>query len=306
MAYVPGIALMAALVVGCSASTGTGGSAPDSKPGEATVAAAAPGKYRTLLDPCRAVAPSSLKDLLPGAAELPEDQQQKVYDGTATVTYDTDRRVGCRWKSEAPGSSHTLFVDFERVVSYDPSVSDDDRAREVYAKKEAAAGLSSDADAATSDSTKKQTLPATDPASDSASGLASHALSGPAAKGKKTDEPTDDSTDGNGHASTDGGKADDTGTGTAGSSGDSEGSDESLLPRTLDGLGDSAFLNDLLTRAGSTAKNRTVSVVFRTSNVIVTIQYTEQPTVSTVVPDSKELQERARSLAQKLVDKFSE
>ncbi|MFF2960688.1 DUF3558 domain-containing protein [Streptomyces sp. NPDC057963] len=311
MAYVPGIALMAALVVGCSASTGTGGSAPDSKPGEATVAAAAPGKYRTLLDPCRAVAPSSLKDLLPGAAELPEDQRQKVYEGAATVTYDTDRRVGCRWKSEAPGSSHTLFVDFERVVSYDPSVSDDDRAREIYATKEAAAGLSSDADAATSGSAKKKTLPATDPASDStsdlatesaadsASGPASHdALSGPAAKGKKTDKPTDDGTDG--------GKTDDAGTGTAGSSGDSEGSDESLLPRTLDGLGDSAFLNDLLTRAGSTAKNRTVSVVFRTSNVIVTIQYTEQPTVSTVVPDSKELQERAQSLAQKLVDKFSE
>ncbi|WP_406495153.1 DUF3558 domain-containing protein [Streptomyces sp. NBC_00846] len=290
MAYVPGTALLAALVVGCSASTGTGGSAPDSKPGEATVAAAAPGKYRTLLDPCRAVASSALKDLLPGAADLTEDQQKKVYDGTATVTYDTDRRVGCRWKSEASDSSHTLFVDFERVVSYDPSVSDDDRAREVYGKKEAAVGLSADAntdaatDAATPGSTKKQTP--------SASASAS------ASKDKNADDPGGDSADRNNSANTDAITAD--------SSGSSGSSDENLAPRALDDIGDSAFLDDLLTRAGSTTQNRTVSVVFRTSNVIVTIQYTEQPTVSTVVPDSKELQEKAQSLARKLVEKFSE
>ncbi|MCX5342814.1 DUF3558 domain-containing protein [Streptomyces atratus] len=286
MAYVPGTALLAALVVGCSASTGTGSSAPDSKPGEATVAAAAPGKYRTLPDPCRAVAPSALKDLLPGAAELPEDQQKKVYEGTATVTYNTDRRVGCHWKSEAPDSSHTLFIDFERVVSYDPSVSDDDRAREVYAKKETAAGLSSPS--ATPSSTKdaeKQTP--------SSSNSASHALSGPASEDGTADEPAGGSTDENGSAGSD----------TDGSAGNA---DENLLPRTLDNLGDGAFLDDLLTRAGSTAKNRTVSVVFRTSNVIVTVEYTEQPTVSTVLPDSKELQDRAQSLARKLVDKFSE
>ncbi|MFJ7493238.1 DUF3558 domain-containing protein [Streptomyces sp. NPDC097727] len=291
MAYVPGTALLAALVVGCSASTGTGGSAPDSKPGEATAAAAAPGKYRTLPDPCRAVATSALKDLLPGAAELPEDQQKKVYEGTATVTYNTDRRVGCHWKSEASDSSRTLFIDFERVVSYDPSVSDDDRAREVYAKKETAAGLSSPS--ATPSSTKdaeKQTSPSPD----SASGSASHALSGPASEDKNADGPAGESADENGSAGSD------TDGGTGGSA------DESLLPRTLDDFGDSAFLDDLLTRAGSTAQNRTVSVVFRTSNVIVTVEYTEQPTVSTVLPDSKELQDKAQSLARKLVDKFSE
>ncbi|MFG2629003.1 DUF3558 domain-containing protein [Streptomyces sp. NPDC048473] len=305
MAYVPGTALLAALVVGCSASTGTGGSAPDSKPGEATVAAAAPGKYRTLPDPCRAVVPSTLKELLPGAAELPEDQQKKVFEGTATVTYDTDRRVGCRWKSEAPVSSHTLFIDFERVVSYDPSVSDDDRAREVYTKKQTAAGLTSDS--ATPSSTKdaeKQTLPASDSTSDSASDSASHALSGPASEDKNTDgnadEPAGESSDENGG---EGSEGSDTDGGTDGSAGSA---DESLLPRTLDDLGDGAFLDDLLTRAGSAAQNRTVSVVFRTSNVIVTVEYTEQPSVSTVVPDSKELQDKAQSLARKLVDKFSE
>ncbi|MFJ1551408.1 DUF3558 domain-containing protein [Streptomyces sp. NPDC088246] len=293
MAYVPGTALLAALVVGCSASTGTGGSAPDSKPGEATVAAAAPGKYRTLPDPCRAVAPSALKGLLPVAAELPEDQQKKVYEGTATVTYDTDRRVGCHWKSEAPDSSHTLFIDFERVVSYDPSVSDDDRAREVYVKKETAAGLSSPSAAPSSTKDAEKQAP---PSSDSTSDSASHALSGPASEGGKADDPA-----GENGSDTDGGTD-----GSTGSTGSTGSADENLLPRTLDNLGDGAFLDDLLTRAGSTAQNRTVSVVFRTSNVIVTIEYTEQPAVSTVTPDSKELQDKAQSLARKLVDKFSE
>ncbi|MEL5956693.1 DUF3558 domain-containing protein [Streptomyces sp. CLV115] len=292
MAFVTGTALLAALVVGCSADSGTGGSAADSKPGEETVAAAAPGKYRTLPEPCRAVETSTLKDLLPGTDELTEEQQQKAYEGTASVTYNTDRRVGCSWKSEDPASSRTLFIDFERVVSYDPAVSDDDRAREVYTKKETAAGLSSpsatpDAAKSTEDAADKEKeaekgkdgKKQTSAASDAASDVTSHALSGPS--------PEDDATDG--------GATDDAGT-----------SDESLQPRVLDDLGDSAFLDDLLTRAGSAAQHRTVKVVFRTSNVIVTVEYAEQPSVSTVVPDSKELQERAQALARKLVEKFSE
>ncbi|MFE7615169.1 DUF3558 domain-containing protein [Streptomyces sp. NPDC057496] len=312
MAYVPGAALLAALVVGCSADTGTGGSAADSKPGEATEAVAAPGKYRTLPEPCRAVTSSTLKDLLPGSAELSEEQQKKVYGGTATVTYDTDRRVGCRWKSEDHSSSRTLFIDFERVVSYDPSVSDDDRADEVYTKKVTAAGLSSPSASATPDNAKKQTPSdasgadddATGPDSDPESGAASHPLSGPpSGKG-----------DAHGHdTSADDPKADDGGTdgtdGTEDGDGGTEGAEdggEDLRPRVLDDLGDSAFLNDLLTRAGSTAQHRTVSVVFRTSNVIVTVEYTEQPTVSTVVPDSKELQEKAQALARNLVEEFDE
>ncbi|MFD7498757.1 DUF3558 domain-containing protein [Streptomyces sp. NPDC059832] len=298
MAYVTGTALLAALVVGCSNDTETGGSAADSKPGETPVAVAAPGKYRTLPEPCGAVATSTLKDLLPGAAELSEEQQKKVYEGTAAVTYNTDRRVGCRWKSEAPSSSHTLSIDFERVVSYDPVVSDDDRAREVYTEKETSAGLTSpsatpdSADSSTDsstkdgakdgtkDGTKGTKKPTTPAASDPAPDSASHALAG----------PTPD--DGN----TEDGNADDASGGPA----------ESLQPRVLDDLGDNAFLNDLLTRAGSTAQHRTVSVVFRTSNVIVTVEYTEQPTVSSVVPDSKELQEKAQAVARNLVDKFSE
>lgn len=72
------------------------------------------------------------------------------------------------------------------------------------------------------------------------------------------------------------------------------------------GLGDAAFLDDLLTRAGSTAQHRTVSVVFRTSNVIVTVRYGEQPALVTKVPDSKELQDKAQALARKLAEVISE
>ncbi|MEV7849693.1 MULTISPECIES: hypothetical protein [unclassified Streptomyces] len=304
MAHVTGTALLAAFVVGCSADTGTGGSAADSKPGETSVAAAAPGKYRTLPEPCGAVATSTLKDLLPGAAELSEEQQQKVYEGTAAVTYNTDRRVGCNWKSEDPSSSHTLSIDFERVVSYDPAVSDDDRAREVYTKKETSAGLTSPSGSPDSADGGK------DEGTDSSKGDGKGDSSKDGTKGTKSDPPADSdpashalttpaSTSASEGGST-GATADENTDDTTGSSADS------LQPRVLDDLGDSAFLDDLLTRAGSTAQHRTVSVVFRTSNVIVTVEYTEQPAVSTVVPDSKELQEKAQAVARNLVDKFSE
>ncbi|MFJ3590001.1 DUF3558 domain-containing protein [Streptomyces sp. NPDC090231] len=289
MAYAPGAVLIAALAVGCSSGTGTGDSATDSKPGAVASSTAPPGKYRTLPEACRSVSPATLKDLLPGSAELPEAQQEKVFDGSPAVTYDTDRRVGCRWKAEAPDGARSLFVDFERVVSYDPSVSDDDRAREVYAKKESAADLPS---ALPGSSTDSGTPDASDSPSATASGKPGK--NGGKAAGKSSDPDT-------------GGKTgSDTGdTADTGDSGDGDAT-ENLQPRVLDSLGDSAFLDDLLTRAGSTAQHRTVSVVFRTSNVIVTIQYTAQPALSTEIPDSKELQEKAQALGRKLVDSFSE
>ncbi|MEV2248658.1 DUF3558 domain-containing protein [Streptomyces sp. NPDC049970] len=268
MAYVPGVALLAALVAGCSAGSGADDPAADSKPGSPTVSAAPPGKYRTLPESCRAVPRSTLKDLLPVGAGLSEDQQEKVYEGAAAVTYDTDRKVGCRWKSDAQDASRNLSIDFERVVSYDPAVSDDDRAREVYAKKEDAAALPAPGGVTPSA-----------PASGTTGGTPSGSPSG------KPSAP----------ASTDAAPSGGTGAG-----------DEDLRPRLLGELGDAAFLDDELTRAGSTAQHRTVSVVFRTSNVIVTVQYTEQPALVTEVPDSRELQEKAQALARNLSETLSE
>ncbi|WP_443076974.1 DUF3558 domain-containing protein [Streptomyces sp. SP18CS02] len=243
-------------VTGCSASPGTDGSTTDSKAGSPADAAAPPGKYRTLYEPCGSIPRSTLKDLLPGVAFLPEDQHERVFRGTPAVTYDTDRRAGCSWRADGPDASHQLTLDFERVVSYDSTVSDDDRAQQVYAGKEAAAGLPA---GGTTPRDENGQLP-------------------------QTTGPTP-------------GAPLPTSTATA---------TEGLEPRILADLGDAAFLDDVLTRAGSTAQHRTVSVVFRTSNVVVTVRYGEQPARITEVPDSKELQEKAQGLARRLAEKFDE
>ncbi|NYE41434.1 DUF3558 domain-containing protein [Streptomyces fulvorobeus] len=271
MAYVPGVALLAALAAGCSAGSDGTASDADSKAGSPLVPAAPPGRYRTLPEPCRAVPLATLRDLLPGAAELPEDQREKVYEGTAAVTYDTDRKVGCRWKADSPDMSRNLVIDFERVVSYDPAVSDDTLAGEVYTRKESAAGLS----------------PAATPGAGKSAGTATPTDSTGSA-GSTGTSPTTDTPE------------------TSPAPGTPGAPSEGLEARVLDNLGDTAFLDDVLTRAGSTAQHRTVSVVFRTSNVIVTVRYAEQPTLVTKVPDSRELQEKARALARKLAETLSE
>ncbi|MFI5740054.1 DUF3558 domain-containing protein [Streptomyces anulatus] len=292
MAYVPGVALLAALVVGCSAGSDSNANGADSKAGSPTVTPAPPGKYETLPAPCRAVPRGMLKDLLPGAAGLPGDQQEKVFRGSASVTYDTDRKVGCSWKSDAPNATRSLSIDFERVVSYDPAVSDDDRADTVYAKKEKAAGLSSSA------------TPGPDAEKNSGTPGEKEKGTGKGADAEKPEAPAGDATasaDPSSSSSPSGGAA-----GESGAGGGSAGPEDALPSRVLDNLGDAAFLHDLPTRAGSTAQHRTVSVVFRTSNVVVTVRYAEQPALVTQVPDSKELQEKAQALARKLAETLSE
>ncbi|WP_097869329.1 hypothetical protein [Streptomyces sp. rh34] len=289
MAYVPGVALLAALVVGCSAGSDSNANGADSKAGSPTVTPAPPGKYETLPAPCRAVPRGTLKDLLPGAAELPGDQQEKVFRGSASVTYDTDRKVGCSWKSDAPNATRSLSIDFERVVSYDPAVSDDDRADTVYAKKEKAAGLSSSATPGP-DAEKNTGAP------------------GEKEKGKGADAEKPEGATGGTTASADpsaSSSSSPSGDGNGGGNGGT-GPEGALPSRVLDNLGDAAFLHNLPTRAGSTAQRRTVSVVFRTSNVVVTVRYAEQPALVTQVPDSRELQEKAQALARKLAETLSE
>ncbi|MFG3409903.1 DUF3558 domain-containing protein [Streptomyces sp. NPDC048142] len=295
MAYVPGVALLAALVVGCSAGADSNANGAGGDAGSPTVTPAPRGKYLTLPAPCRAVPRGTLKDLLPGAAELPDGQQEKAFRGTASVTYDTDRKVGCGWKSDAPDATHRLSIDFERVVSYDPTVSDDDRADAVYTKKVRAAGLSSSA------------TPGPDAEKNTGT---------PGEKGQERDEDKGsgegESEDAAGNATASADPSSPSGepsgrTGGTGESSGNSGSPEAALPsRILDNLGDAAFLQDLPTRAGSTAHHRTVSVVFRTSNVVVTVRYAEQPALATQASDSRELQEKAQALARKLAETLSE
>ncbi|MFF1815629.1 DUF3558 domain-containing protein [Streptomyces sp. NPDC058251] len=267
-AYVPGVAvLLAALLAGCTSGSANGGTADDSKGSNTgtTASAAEPGKYRTLPEACGSVPHDTLDSLLPGIKQITDEQQrEKAYAGDATLTYDTDRRDGCQWKVESTTATDHLLVDFERVVSYDNAVSDDAKATGVFAGKETAAHLPE-----------------------------------PSASSSGTDtNPSDTATPSSTASSSGSGSASDPGSDSASASE----TPADLQPRTLDGLGDEAFLNDKLSSASSAARQRTVTVVFRTSNVIVTIEYAEQPTASTDAPDSKEMQDRARKLAQKLAD----
>ncbi|MEU9899825.1 DUF3558 domain-containing protein [Streptomyces phaeochromogenes] len=285
-AYVPGVAaLLAVLLAGCTGGSGDDNGTTDPKPGESatTPTAAQPGKYRTLPEPCAAVSHGTLDSLLPGIKQVTdEEQREKAYEGTATQTYDTDRKVGCRWKAQSTGATDHLLVDFERVVSYDNAVSDDDRATDIYLKSETAADLPEPvASSESSDSSES-------PESSNSSG------SSPDPSGS----PSGDSSSGPSSSSS-GAEGDD----ESGSATPSDGSTPTALqPRTLDDLGDEAFLDDAL----SSSRQRTVTVVFRTSNVVVTIQYDEQPATTTDVPSSKDMQDRARKLAGQLAGTFDD
>ncbi len=156
-AYVSGAAvLLAAVLAGCTGGSGVGSSAPDSKGGDTgtTAAVAQPGKYRTLPEACGAADHDTLDALLPGIQETTDEtQQEKAYAGEATLTYDTDRRDGCDWKVASAAATDHLFVDFERVVSYDNTVSDESKAEELYAARQTAADLPEPAASASGDAT---------------------------------------------------------------------------------------------------------------------------------------------------------
>ncbi|MGX9888478.1 DUF3558 domain-containing protein [Streptomyces sp. NPDC002276] len=276
-AYVPGAAaLLVALLAGCTSGSGDGGTTDDANPGEAgtATAVAQPGKYRTLPEPCGAVGQGTLDSLLPGIKLITDaDQRAAAYAGEATLTFDTDRKVGCRWKVESTDATDHLLVDFERVVSYDNAVSDDSEAKTIFATKELAADLP---EPAASASTSTGTNTASDSATPSTSGSATPSATPTSSSSSSSSASSSAST-----------------TPTA------------LQPRTLSDLGDEAFVDDALSSSGSTAKQRTVTVVFRTSNVIVTIEYEEQPATVGVVPDSQKMQDRARKLASQLADSLN-
>ncbi|MFF7606218.1 DUF3558 domain-containing protein [Streptomyces parvulus] len=276
-AYVPGVAAcLAVLLAGCTGGSGDGATADDSNPGQPGVAteAAEPGKYRTLPEPCGAVGDKTLDSLLPGLAEIPDEvQREKAYKGEPTLAYDTDRKVGCRWKVDSADATNHLLVDFERVVSYDTSESDDSQAEQLFTTRVADADLPEPV------------------VSESGSPSGAGAASG-------SDSPSGAPSSGSPSATASGA----TPSGDA-SSGPSAGATPTdLQPRLLDDLGDEGYLDDELSDSGSTAKQRTVTVAFRTSNVVVTIEYAEQSATLGVVPDSEEMQDMARKLASQLAD----
>ncbi|MBL1105435.1 DUF3558 domain-containing protein [Streptomyces sp. 5-8] len=296
-AYVTGTAaLLAALLAGCTSGSGGDGATDNANPGDAgtSTVAAQPGKYRTLPEPCGAVGHDTLDSLLPGIQQITDPvQRDQAYRGEATLTYDTERKVGCHWKVESADATDRLSIDFERVVSYDNTVSDDDQAQKLFLEKQTAADLPVVSSSSAPPATPAPTASSKGSGSPDDAASASPA-SGSSPQSSKSSASSDPSGSPSGSAASSGAPGSpDAGSGAT---------PADLQPRTLSDLGDEAYLDDELNAAGSTAEQRTVTVVFRTSNVVVTLQYEEQPTATGAVPDSKEMQDRAGNLASQLAD----
>ncbi|MEU2724516.1 hypothetical protein ACFW4X_27020 [Streptomyces smyrnaeus] len=284
--YATSAALALTLAGALTACTGSSGpdDGGDGKQGSssASPSAAAPGKYDTLPEPCGTVTVSQLREMLPGAAAAEEEgtpapsDSASPYEGEASVTYDTDRRVGCRWKSATTLSTRHLAVDFERVVSYDPAVSDDEQAERLYAKKARKAGI-----AVTSEGS----------ASGSPSGKTPEGHASPTDKKGSSDEGGD-----KGGSQDPEGETEESASPTP---------DEDLAPRALDDIGDAAYVDDSLHTADS-GLHRDITLVFRKANVIATVEYDQWVTDKHRIPDSHELQEKARELAEQLAGRFEE
>ncbi|MBW5481920.1 DUF3558 domain-containing protein [Streptomyces bambusae] len=298
-AWVATAAALSALSAGCSGGSPAQGKS-DAKAGGAasSPAPAPPGKYRVLPSPCKAVDGKRLKAMLPAPATLTADQRDVLYAGTADTSYDGDRRVGCRWNAQAPEETRLLFVGFERVVSYDrAAASDDDKAQGVYERQLADAHLPTP---------PPTPAPSTPPPNGSAPAPAQPPAAGQPQQGQQPQGQPPQQGQPQGQQPQPGQQPGQQGQPTPGASPSASVPPPELGSRVLDGLGDAAFLDDKLSAAGAMAQARTVRIVFRTANVIVTVEYSVQPTVPGTVPPSAETQDRARQLARELADRFSD
>lgn len=289
----------------------TGESAPggenESAPGDtpATEPAAPPGKYRTLPEPCGTLKDSTLKNLLPGAQAGPEDETGSPYGGKPGLTYDTDRRVGCNWKSSTTLGSHHLGIDLERVVSYDPSVSDDEQAELLYDERAGQAGIPSpDESAPEDDASSPESTPDTD-ATESGDKSDESADQGEGTQGEKGHQADGDGSTGEAGDKGDGKKDKEDGGPANESAPPSPPPEEDLSPRSLTGIGESAYIDDKPATADSGA-HRDITLVFRSANVIATIEYDQWLTDKQQTPDSRELQKKAQYAAAELAREFDE
>gem|GEM_PF-1636465 len=257
--------------------------------GSGAVSAAAPGKYKTLPQPCTAVDLDSLKDMVPGAAD---------YSGTEALTYDTDRLVGCTWSAKTvDGTTRTLTLHVVRVVSYDPGVSDEAEAEADFDNQATAASIPS---ATPSDGTS------------SSPSASSSSTDGTDAAGSPSGQPSTGSSSGTGGTAAAGSQGDDTTTAgglttpsaTTGANGANtdDSADADLAPRRLSGVGNAAFIDDVTaTRSG--ASTRTVTVVFRTANVLATVTYSQSQAGHTPPQNSPDLQKETQKVASELQHK---
>lgn len=306
-------AVLAGGAVACSGSAQQDGANDGDTAGDtaATAQAAPPGKYHTLPEPCGAVAEETLSGLFPGVD--PKDANSGTDDGTASagpadapyggepdLTYDTDRHVGCTWQHNTSLGSRRLSVDFERVVSYDTTVSDDQEAEQLFAKRADKVGL-----AVTTNDTN-----GTDGGGDSEGGdgqATEAAGGGPAGAEAQGTEGNQGGGPGSSQGPADAADGDADGDGTSGSPSPHLSASPPVepSPRLLDGIGDAAYLDDELSGDDGTAR-RTVTLVFRTANVLVSIEYTQTVTDGHRTPAAEELESKTQDLANKLVGRFDD
>ncbi|MFE7116435.1 hypothetical protein ACFU99_13580 [Streptomyces sp. NPDC057654] len=295
-AYAPVAALAAALLTvglasGCSSGSGTTGSGDDAKSRDSSPSATAaqPGKYQSLPEPCGKVDRKTLRTMLPGVDDQSDQDAEKTYAGQPNLTYDTDRRVGCRWSLETPDGTRHIAVDYERVVSYDPAVSDDDRARQLYEARASAANIP------TGSSTGH---PPGHSAGNTSAGNGSAGSSTPQNHGSSAQLLAEGDADTSPTATP--------GTPTTPSAPASPTANAAdLAPRLLNDLGDDAFLNDRLASTDS-GVHRDITIVFRSSNVLVTVGYDQWAADKHHTPSSEDLQSKARGLAHELAEHFSD
>ncbi|MEU6284620.1 DUF3558 domain-containing protein [Streptomyces sp. NPDC047028] len=263
-AYVTGTAaLLAALLAGCTSGSGGGSPTDDANPGDAGTATTA-------------AQPGKYDTLPEPCRAVDHDTLDSLLPGIQQIT-DPDQR------DKAYQGEAALTYDTDRQVGCRWKVDSADATDRLSVDMERVVSYDntvSDDDEAQKLFTQKETaadLP--EPSASSTAGATGTAT----ASGTPSGSPSGSS-------------------GASSPSGSPSGTPADLQPRTLSGLGDEAYLDDQLGGSGSTAEQRTVTVVFRTSNVIVTIQYEEQPTAMGTVPDSKEMQDRAGNLASQLAD----
>jgi hypothetical protein len=317
------IALSAALTA-CGGSSG-GGSGGDAKPGStsATGEPAPPGKYRTLPEPCGAVSLGTLKSALPGAKKAESggvtpggggtgpDPSASPYEGKPSLTYDTDRRVGCHWRSSTRLATRHLSVDLERVVSYDPSVSDDQEAQQLYEDRAEQADIPDSAGSSDGGDVSKDKGKGEDQGGSQGQDQKKDQSKDESkvqgkveskVQGKSKDAPRGGSSSGGGEktdsagASSKAPKQPDSGTPSP---------DSDLSPRTLDGIGDNAYIDDKLDTAAA-GVHRDITLVFRSANVIATVKYDQWLTDKRRMPDSAQLQQMARNVARELAGDLDE
>ncbi|WP_103502069.1 MULTISPECIES: hypothetical protein [unclassified Streptomyces] len=258
---------VAALTVGLTACNATlngddglnGGSAP------AGNSIAQPGRHSGLPEPCGAPEENRLRQLLP-------DADVDALRGAPHMTYDTGRRFGCDWSSQGSDASHTLTVDFLRVISYDPDVSDNDLAADDFARRADRAGIEPAPDDSADD-----TESGADDGDDDGSGRQDGGADGR----ESANNPTPDG-----------------GVGSGVRPGRPTGD---LAPRALDDIGTAAYVDDRLSSDGT---RRDITLVFHSANVIVAIDYSEAVNDPVQEPDSAALQERVRSLADQLAGRL--